>query len=77
MEDKLKETDSKAIIHEIYSPVRVNGMASKLGLMPGMSLDLTVEDEEGNAWDFDKAAMREKAEKLIRHDKPLLLIGSP
>ena len=36
-------------VTEIYSPARVNKLATKMGLVPGHSLDLT------NTWDFSKA----------------------
>lgn len=43
-------------MHEIYSPNRVNGMAEKLGIVPGLSLDLTVNDVDGESWDFNVEA---------------------
>ena len=46
-------------------------------MMPGMSLDLTTEDENGRPWDFDCVHMRNKATRKLLEDKPLLLIGSP
>ena len=45
--------------------------------MPGWSLDLTVKDENGQPYDFSKHECREKARRLIRKTKPLLLVGSP
>mgnify|MGYP003327443432 CR=1 FL=1 len=33
---------------EIFSPTRVNGVADKLGIVPGMSLDLTTVDPDDN-----------------------------
>ena len=33
---------------EAYSPVRVTGMAEKMGLIPGLAMDLTTRDEHGN-----------------------------
>ena len=64
-------------VSEIYSPPRVCSLASRFGMRPGFSLDLTVCDNEGNPWDFDRTSMRKKARKLIREQKPSLLIGSP
>ena len=52
-------------------------MAKKMGLRAGWSLDLTTTDENGNAWDFNKVAMRNKAARKLIEDKPRLLIGSP
>ena len=44
----------KQHVMEMYSPVRVTGMAERLGLIPGMAMDLTTTDpEDGNPWDFD------------------------
>lgn len=64
-------------VTEVYSPPRVTKMAERLKMMPGMALDLTGTDEEGNAWDFNVEEMREKAERIVRERKALLLIGSP
>ncbi len=52
-------------------------MAEKLGLVSGLSLDLTVNDTDGEPWDFNVKEKRDKAERLIRSKKALLLIGSP
>ena len=49
----LKRYGTQDAILEIYSPKRVNGIAEKLGLIPGMSLDLTVNDVDGKPWDFN------------------------
>ena len=40
-------------VTEAYSPVRVTGMADKMGLIPGLAMDLTTRDEHGNPWDFN------------------------
>ena len=56
---------------DIYSPERAAKTCSKLGLVPGTSMDLT------NGWDFDTEADRSRAEKVISEEKPMLLIGSP
>ena len=45
---------------ELYSPVRVNAVAAKFGLVPGMSLDLT------NGYDFDDKRDQDKAWEVIR-----------
>ena len=52
-------------------------MAEKLGLDPCWSLDVTVADEDGPAWDFSTQAKRAKALKKMREDKPFMLITSP
>ena len=69
---------SRADSSEVYSPPRVNGLAKQLGVIPGMSLDLTVEDpDDGKPWDFNNPEKRDKAERMIRDKRGLLLIGSP
>ena len=57
--------DNMSGIMEVYSPKRVNGMAEILGLLPGMSLDLSELDDDGKAWDFK---LKKRETKL----KPLL-----
>ena len=52
-------------------------MADKLGIIAGVSFDLTIDDDDGEPWDFSVEAKRIKAEKIIRVKKALLLIGSP
>ena len=38
-------------VMEIFSPLRVNGMALRLGIMPGLSLDLSGNDpDDGRPW---------------------------
>ena len=49
----------------------------ELDMEPGLALDFTTTDEDGNPWDFDQEHMREKALKLVDETKPELLIGSP
>ena len=45
--------------------------------MAGFALDLTVLDEDGTPWDFTQRDKREKARRLVRQQKPYMLIGSP
>ena len=50
----------------------------ELKLIPGMALDLTCIDPDDNLpCDFNVKEKREKALRLIRQQKPMLLIGSP
>ena len=42
----------QAHVSEAYSPVRVTGMADKMGLIPGLAMELTTCDAPGNPWDF-------------------------
>jgi len=67
------------IVSEIYSPPRVTAAAKllpSLRLIPGAALDLTVNQEDGNPWDFDIKANREKARDLFETQRPALVIGS-
>ena len=71
-----KEGFDHSII-EVYSAKRVNAMGDLFGLAPGMSFDLTENDTDGQPWDFNVQAKRDKAEQLVSDKKALLLIGSP
>ena len=69
----------RAIVSEVYSAPRVTATATRnprLGLMPGMALDLTTTNSKGEAWDFNDPANRDEAEKLLDEQRPHLLIGS-
>ena len=48
-----------------------------LKILLGFALDLTTNDSDGRAWDFDDEEMRNRALERVRREKPLLLIGSP
>ena len=48
-------------ILEVFSQPRVNGMAEKLGVMTGPSLDSTGNDkDDGQLWDFNIKAKRDE-----------------
>ena len=65
-------------VSEIFSPPRVTALANKFKLTPGFALDLSQDDpEDGKPWDFNNSAKRAKAIKLIKEDKPFILIASP
>ena len=49
----------------------------QLGVIPGLALDLTTRDAQGEAWDFDRIDKRVAARKLIDEQKLLFVIGSP
>ena len=72
---------ARHIVSEVYSPPRVTAMinGSKLRhVMPGYALDLTVTDPaDGLPWDFSLEHKRIRARRLLREQKPYLLIGSP
>ena len=71
----------RRLVSEIYSPPRVTkeikqGRYHSLAL--GFAFDITVDDpEDGQPWDFSVRSKREKAHRLLRDQKPILLIGSP
>ena len=58
-------------IVEKYSPTRVNKFESTFGVNVGVSMDLT------NGYDFDDIKDQNRAWKVIRESKPLVVIGSP
>ena len=64
-------------VAEIYSPPRVAKMATQLGMRAGWSLDLATHDRDGQAWEFRKKEMRNRAMRKINKDKPLLIVGIP
>ena len=57
-------------IAEIFSPERVGEQCHRYGLRQGIAMDIK------NGYDFDKAEDRERCWKVIKRDKPLLVIGS-
>ena len=71
----------KAIVSEIYSSPRTTAaikLLPELRLIPGFALDFTtVDEEDGAPWDFDDPRKREKALAKLRHECPMLLVGSP
>ena len=70
----------RAIVAEVYSAPRVAAIArrvGRLGIIPGLAFDLTTHDSSGQPWDFNNSDQREKAERLLDEQQPLLLMGSP
>ena len=65
----------RATVSEIYSAPRARN--HRLGILPGVALDLTTTNNEGKPWDFNDPASRIEAEKLLDEQHPRLLIGSP
>jgi len=68
------------LVSEVWSPPRVTKLLSKFptcGLVPGFALDLTVDDELGEAWDFDRKCKRDAALERVRREKPKFLVLSP
>ena len=63
----------RAIVSEVYSAPRVTATAARhprLGMMPGMALDLTKTKSKGEPWDFNNPARRDEAEKLLDEQRP-------
>ena len=58
-------------ITEIYSPMRVNAVCSKYGLIPGDSFDLR------NGYDLSDEKVQAQVIRRIRDTEPRLIIGSP
>ena len=53
-------------------------MIERMGLIPGLSLDLTTNGPEDNMpWDFNKQDKRDKAEAMVKAKSSLLLVVSP
>ena len=70
----------RAIVAEIYSAPRVTEAAARharFGAIPGFGLDLAGCDDHGVRWDVNLQEQRDKAERLIDEQRPLLLLGSP
>ena len=71
----------RRIVSEIYSPARVTKEIKEgkfHSLIPGFTFDLTnVDPSDGRAWDFSRRSKRIKARRLLREQKPYMLIGSP
>ena len=52
-------------------------MAQQMGKGSGWSLDISTEDANGRAWDFNDPACRQRARELQKKTRPLLLVLSP
>ena len=46
MHEVLRKEGIGTPIMEVYSPARVNGLAARMGMVPGLSLDLTTNDPD-------------------------------
>ena len=71
--------DPAEVVSEIYSPPRVTEAAKRfnLGIAPGFVFDLTCENDNGKAWDFDDLSRRQEARRRLRIQRPMFFIGSP
>ena len=52
-------------------------MKPELGWMPGLMMDFTTKDANGEAWDFNKSKQRRQALRIFKEQKPMLLISRP
>ena len=78
MNDALAREGIGSLVMEIFSPARVNGIAARLGMIPGLPLDLTTNDpDDGQPWDFNVKEKRNKALDMVLNKEALLVIGSP
>ena len=72
---------ARKLVTDIYSPPRVTKLLSRVRsrhLMAGFAFDITVLDpDDGQPWDFNVKAKRDKARAMIREQRPYTLIGSP
>ena len=48
-----------------------------MGLMEGMTSDVTVDDIDGKPWDFNDPIKRSKAKEMVINTRATLIIGSP
>ena len=71
------------IVSDMYSSPRVTAELKKSKkrfrhVLPGFAFDLTVSDPvDGQPWDFSKLAGQERARRIMREQRPYMLIGSP
>jgi hypothetical protein len=78
MNEILGDEENRGIIIDSHSAPRIGAVAGVWDLLPGWSLDLTVNDpDDGEPWDFNMQEKRDKAESIIKGKKALLVIGSP
>ena len=49
----------------------------EFGVIPGLALDMSVKDAEGEYWNFTRYDHRKEARRLRAEQRPLFLIGPP
>ena len=65
-------------VSEVFNPGRFLDGASARGLSTGYAFDMTqLDPDDGEPWDMNNEAKRNKAREKLKTDRPLLLIGSP
>ena len=63
-------------IAEVWCEPRVTVLANQYGLIQRSAYDINVDDENGTAWDFDKAEQRNKRVSQMLAQRPMFLVGS-
>ena len=78
MNEAIRRSEQLDIL-ETFSPPRVTETMRKIGeLNNGKAIDLTMVDpDDGLPWDLSTRKKRDKLWKIIREEKPRLVIGSP
>ena len=57
---------------------QITSVAERIGLVPGMVFDISQNDPaDDQPWDFNVESKARKAEKVIKEQRAILLIGSP
>ena len=65
-------------IAELFSPMRMTGMAEEFGLRGGWSVDDRCTDPiTGRTYDLRSKKDQNEVRKMIRRDRPLVLTASP
>ena len=76
-----QRTACRRIVSEIYSPGRFPEEIRDgkfRNLIPGFAFDLTnIDPYDNRPWDFSRRSKRLRAQRLLREQKPYMLIGSP
>ena len=68
----------KSDVAEIYNPERFVSRANAFGLRPGFAIDLSLtKNDKGEYWDLSTEQDQKALRRLLRDEKPLVLIGSP
>ena len=60
----------QAHVAEVWSPPRVTALAKQYGPVPGSAYDIETNDENGEAWDFDRVEQRNKCIFQILQQRP-------
>ena len=69
---------SSVDVMEVFSPPRFTAAAPKFGLKPGIAVDLsTCRPSDGIGWDLLRPGDQAELDRIIEHDEPQLLTGSP